>query len=249
MFPIDKLAMTFDIESSRQEPALNSKASKQELTTSCAKWKLLLVSLVTLCCGVWLLLSVGVPITVELSSSALGEIPVKWHIPPIHPLHHGKVVYLSYKETDGTTMYKRIVTAPCAYGMLLFNIGPARSFEPFAYDVYDDAYAYSSNEGLCVLYPSYTGTQTSDKIMWEPQDPTEQEVDLGDQENKISSRVVIPPKAKDSTKRGGDFLIIRKGNFYNPQYYKQLREYVNSFPPDSNVTALMAEYVPNLSTD
>jgi hypothetical protein len=154
---------------------------------------------------------------------------VGWHIKPIHPHHHGKVEYFTEETNDGT-VYKRVFTAPCAAGMLVFNVGPAASYEPFAYDVYEDAYAYSDNNGLCILYPSYTGTQTSNVILWDPEkDPTERQIDLGDLPNKISSRVVIPVGAKNNTKRGGDFLIIRDGNFYNPTYYKHLKALVNSW--------------------
>jgi len=128
-----------------------------------------------------------------------------------------------------------------AHTLILFSSLQAMH-EPYAYDIYEDAFAYSDNNGLCFLYPSYKGTQTSDTIMWTPDDPTEQNVELGDKENKISSRVVIPPDSKNNTRRGGDFLIIRKGKFYNPGYYKRLKEYVNEFPPAADVDAMMKEF-------
>jgi hypothetical protein len=44
--------------------------------------------------------------------------PLTWHINPIKPLHHGKAVFLTQQsDTDGQVLYKRIFTAPCAYGM------------------------------------------------------------------------------------------------------------------------------------
>jgi hypothetical protein len=43
---------------------------------------------------------------------------ITWHINPIKPLHHGKAVFLTQQsDTDGQVIYKRIFTAPCAYGM------------------------------------------------------------------------------------------------------------------------------------
>jgi hypothetical protein len=71
--------------------------------------------------------------------------------------------------------------------------------------------------------------------MWMPTDPTEQTIEpLGDTEHKISSRIVLPDggKANPNRRRAGDFLIIRKGNFYNPNYYKQLKEYIHGWPAD-----------------
>ena len=121
----------------------------------------------------------------------------------------------------------------------IFNIGPAAQYEPFAYDIYEDAYAYSNNGGLCVLYPSYKGVQTSQTILWNPTDPTSRQVPLGDHPNKISTRVVQPPKTKNHTARGGDFLIIRKGNFYNPGYYKHVQELVHNLPETANLETEM----------
>jgi hypothetical protein len=177
----------------------------------------------------------------SLSSGIKGSIP---RIKPIHPLHHGKVNYLITMGVDRHVEYKRTFQAPCAYGMLVFNIGPALDNLPFAYDIYDDAYAYSDNQGLCFFYPSWKGVQTSDQLMWKVGDPTELRVPLGDHENKISSRVVIPENAKTTfvPKRGGDFLIIRKGNFYDPQYYKQIKAYVNNMPADSNINDMLEQF-------
>lgn len=107
---------------------------------------------------------------------------------------------------------------------------------PYAYDIYDDQYVFSENSGLCILYPSYTGTQTSYEPLWTPEDPTEQTIEpLGDEEHKISMRIVLPPNANNNRRRAGDFLIIRKGNFYNANYYKQLKDYINGWPADKEV--------------
>lgn len=175
--------------------------------------------------------------------SSKGMIP-RLNIKPIKPMHHGKVDYLITMNSNHQIEYKRTFQAPCAYGMLVFNIGPAQDNLPFAYDVYEDAYAYSNNQGLCFFYPSWKGIQTSSQMMWMPGDPTELRVPLGDKENKISSRVITPNHAKSSfvPKRGGDFLIIRKGNFYNPQYYKELKAYVNNLPANSNVNEMLEQF-------
>jgi hypothetical protein len=161
---------------------------------------------------------------------------VHWHIKPIKPLHEGKVVYLtSFSDSDDAVVYKRVFTAPCGDGMLVFNVGPAAEYEPYYYELYEDAYAYSDNGGLCVLYPSYRGIQTSPYPLWTARDKTEQTVQLGDVPNKISTRVAVPPGTKsfnhsDFKLRFGDFLVIRGGNFYNPTYYKHLKAEVNSWP-------------------
>jgi hypothetical protein len=118
---------------------------------------------------------------------------------------------------------------------LVFSVVPADENLPYAYDLYDDQYVFSENSGLCILYPSYTGTQTSYEPLWTPDDPTEQTIEpLGDEEHKISMRIVIPNNHVNANrKRAGDFLIIRKGNFYNANYYKQLKEYINGWPADT----------------
>eukprot|EP00522_Entomoneis_paludosa_P006346 CAMPEP_0172450592 /NCGR_PEP_ID=MMETSP1065-20121228/8874_1 /TAXON_ID=265537 /ORGANISM="Amphiprora paludosa, Strain CCMP125" /LENGTH=179 /DNA_ID=CAMNT_0013202385 /DNA_START=156 /DNA_END=695 /DNA_ORIENTATION=+ len=148
-------------------------------------------------------------------------------------LSKGKVVYWTKDTTEGTTEYTRIFTVPCAYGVLAFNIGPAPQYAPYAYEIYQDAYAFSDNGGLCPLYPSWKASQTSDFVLWNPQtDANEHEVKLGDTEQLISTRVVQPPHSKANVAHGGDFVIMRKGNFYSPQYFRQLQEHVHSFPPD-----------------
>jgi hypothetical protein len=79
--------------------------------------------------------------------------------------------------------------------------------------------------------------------MWMPTDPTEQTIEpLGDSEHKISSRIVVPDNANPNRRRAGDFLIIRKGNFYNPNYYKQLKEYINGWPADVDVDDMLQKF-------
>ena len=73
-------------------------------------------------------------------------------------LHHGEVLYTTIELPSGR-LYKREFRVPCGYGLLVFNIGPAASNLPYAFDVYDDGYVYSDNGGLCLLYPSYRAHQ------------------------------------------------------------------------------------------
>jgi hypothetical protein len=158
---------------------------------------------------------------------------LSWHIKPIKPHHHGDVIFLTEK-VDGTDhyKYKREFTVPCGYGILVFNIGPALENQPYSYDIYQDNYAYSDNSGLCVIYPSYKGEQEADFPLWEPSDPTQMTIALGDTPTKISTRIVTPVKSKqfDASKKGGDFCIMRSGNFYNPDYYKHLKHEINTWP-------------------
>jgi len=183
-----------------------------------------------------------------ITSSAVTTGVSKWHIKPIHPRHHGRVVYLTESTSDGIK-YKRVFTVPCGDGMLVFNVGPAAEYEPFAYDVYEDAYAYSDNKGLCILYPTYEGVQTADRPLWNEHDLTDQTVGLGDTPTKISTRVVKMPNSKDiDPKRGGDFVIMKGGNFYNPNYYKHLKSEINRWPGNVNVQEKLAELVEQMET-
>jgi len=79
------------------------------------------------------------PLSLALSTTtatATSTSTVGWHIKPIHPHHSGRVVYLTEKNANGI-IYKRVFSVPCNYGMLVFNVGPAKSYEPFSYDVYE----------------------------------------------------------------------------------------------------------------
>jgi hypothetical protein len=190
-----------------------------------------------------------------LRSAGSSSSNVHWHIKPIKPLHEGKVVYLTeFSDKDDAVVYKRIFTAPCGNGMLVFNVGPAAEYEPYTYELYEDAYAYSNNGGLCFLYPSYQGIQTSPYPLWTARDKTEQTVKLGDVPNKISTRVAVPPGTKsfnhsDTKYRGGDFLLIRDGNFYNPTYYKHLKAEINSWPEHlkaEDMSILLSEWMATL---
>ena len=165
------------------------------------------------------------------------------NVPQSHlqkPHHTGHVTYVTEISSDRNHLvYKRIFNAPCGYGMLVFNVGPAAVYEPYTYELYEDAYAYSDNDGLCLLYPSYNGVQEATVPLWSFRDEMEMTVPLGDRPTQISTRIVIPPNTKpfnttddpNHPYHGGDYLIIREGNFYNPTYYKNVKELINRWPP------------------
>jgi len=165
-------------------------------------------------------------------------------IPPFHPHHTGKIHYSSVMDTDGSVTYRREIQAPCDYGMLVFNIGPSMDNLPYHYDVYGDAYLWSDNGGLCILYPDYTGYQVSSNgPFWRPgYDPTTVKfrdlVPNPGHMHRISSRILRPPtgasKHSDTINRNkaGDYIIMGHHNFYGINFYKQLKDYVNSWGPN-----------------
>lgn len=164
-------------------------------------------------------------------------------IPPIHPVHTGQVHYSSSMDADGTILYRRDIEAPCDYGMLLFNIGPSNDNLPYLYDVYADAYLWSDNGSLCILYPTYTGYQVSDHgPFWRRgYDPTT--IRFGDlvggprHMHRISSRILRPEEASRHSEqinktKAGDYIIMGHYNFYGIDFYKALKEYVNDWGPN-----------------
>jgi len=165
-------------------------------------------------------------------------------IPPIHPVHTGSVVYSSVMDGAGTVTYRRDIHAPCDYGMLLFNIGPSRDELPYHYDIYGDAYLYSNNGGLCILYPEYIGYQMSqDGPFWRPgYDPTQVRfnnlVPANRYMHRISSRILAPPNAAKqhgqviNRAKAGDYIIMGKHDFYGIEFFKSLKNYVNGWGPD-----------------
>lgn len=53
--------------------------------------------------------------------------------------------------------------------------------------------------------------------------------------NKISNRIVRPAQSKDlPAKRGGDFLIVAKGNFYTPDFYKGLKNAIQHWKDEDD---------------
>eukprot|EP00526_Cylindrotheca_closterium_P018130 CAMPEP_0113641660 /NCGR_PEP_ID=MMETSP0017_2-20120614/21875_1 /TAXON_ID=2856 /ORGANISM="Cylindrotheca closterium" /LENGTH=291 /DNA_ID=CAMNT_0000553023 /DNA_START=78 /DNA_END=950 /DNA_ORIENTATION=- /assembly_acc=CAM_ASM_000147 len=154
-------------------------------------------------------------------------------IPPIHPHHTASVTYSSQMGPDGSVQYRRDINAPCEFGMLIFSVGPAKDELPYTYELYNDAYLYSDNNGLCVFYPSYNGYQTSSVPLQNPTDPQQVVFKSLDQSvmHWISSRVFDPHRSKkkwDRTKVG-DYAIIAKHNFYVPGFYKALKAEINAW--------------------
>ena len=171
-----------------------------------------------------------------ISSSVIGLIPP---IPPIHPHHSGFIEYSSHMKPDESVDYRREITAPCNYGMLLFNVGPAKEELPYTYDVYQDAYLFSNNENLCILYPTYKGYQVADFPFWEPEDPRTITVKpLGSHQlHRISSRIVKPSSKstkKINPNRAGDYIIIGKHNFYTVHFFQQLKATVQQWADADN---------------
>lgn len=166
-------------------------------------------------------------------------------IPPIHPHHTGSVQYSSMMNVDGTVTYRRDINAPCDYGMLVFNVGPSKDDLPYDYDVYGEAYLWSDNGKLCILYPTYTGFQVSTQgPFWTPGfDPTtirfaDLVADVSHM-HRISSRMLSPSGATEhahdiNKSRAGDYIIMAHHNFYGINYYKQLKDFVNSWGPDGH---------------
>mmetsp|Transcript_13465 Transcript_13465/g.31111 ORF Transcript_13465/g.31111 Transcript_13465/m.31111 type:complete len:280 (-) Transcript_13465:348-1187(-) len=163
-------------------------------------------------------------------------------IPPIHPRHTGSVQYSSVLDENNVVTYRRDIHAPCDYGMLVFNVGPSRDDLPYDYDLYGDAYLWSDNGGLCILYPTYTGYQVSTTgPFWSPgYDPSA--VRFGDltpgvdHMHRISSRILVPPgdagrnhQRTIDRKRAGDYVIMAHHDFYDINYYKVLKDYVNKW--------------------
>jgi hypothetical protein len=154
-------------------------------------------------------------------------------IPPIHPHHGGVVTYSSHMSADGSVEYRRDIKAPCDHGMLVFSVGLAKDDMPYTYEVYNDAYLYSSNNGLCILYPTFSGYQVSRNPFWNPTDPMR--IDIKplalNVMHWISSRVVDPhhSKKKYDRKVTGDYIIMAKHDFYNPHFYQEVKATINGW--------------------
>lgn len=170
--------------------------------------------------------------TAEMSMDAW-SVGKKIHPPHPKKLHHGEVLYKTVEDATEGRYYDRQFLIPCGYGLLVFNIGPADTNMPYDFDVYDDGYIFSNNGDMCVFYPSYKAHQNGPTPFWMPEDPTSFRVPLGDKLTKISSRVNKHPHTKETSKavvaRGGDYLVMTKGDFYTPHYYQELKQMVNTW--------------------
>lgn len=148
---------------------------------------------------------------------------------------HGHVSYQATLKPNNQIDYTREFTAPCDYGILVFNVGPAASYMPFKYDVYQDAYVFSNNDKLCWFYPTYRGIQKGPFPWWVQGDPTNFDVPTGLTMTKISHRIVRPAGSQnfDATK-GGDYLIMAHHNFFTPAFYENLKDEINSWTDDDS---------------
>ena len=150
-----------------------------------------------------------------------------------HASRHGHVMYQATLKPNQQIEYTREFTAPCDFGILVFNIGPAAQYLPYKYDLYQDAYVFSNNKKMCWAYPSYRGIQRGPFPWWVQGDPTSFDVPTGKTPTKISSRIFRPLGSKNFTAtKGGDFLIMAHGKFYTPTFYKDLKAAVNSWTDD-----------------
>jgi len=158
-------------------------------------------------------------------------------IPPFHPHHSGSVQYSSVMN-NGQISYRRDVDAPCDDGMLIFTVGVAAKELPYEYDLYNEAYLYSDNAGLCVFYPTYVGYQISPTPLWTVGvDPTtviftNLSLDPSSM-HRVSSRqlhnIQNPTTEGIDPDKLGDYVIMAKHDFYSIDYYKQLKAYINSW--------------------
>jgi hypothetical protein len=191
---------------------------------------------VTLCCCLGYLYAVWTPATLP-GSSGIGSWRNSFRndIKPIKPLHQCTISYTESKGEDHSIGYERHFKIPCGYSLLVFNVGPAQEYQPFMYDVNDDDGFYIQNEDnlLCLLKPFHEAGQGGSAPYWEPQDATNFAIKLGLDPQKISSRVVVPAKAKKiDPVMGGDFAIVAHGNFCTPYFYKTLKRMVHDWSFD-----------------
>jgi hypothetical protein len=166
--------------------------------------------------------------------------------------HHGSVAYSQAGTKDGW-IYKRTFAVPCDYGVLVFNIGPAPMKEPYEFEVYDDAYLWSDNNHLCLLYPHWWGYQMGPEPFWMPKDATHvNNIPLGTKQvtrisTKVNEQHNAQPVDKDIQKKGGDYVVMAKGQFWSPNYYDGLKAYVHSWKKDQDIqTALEDWMVPRM---
>lgn len=166
-------------------------------------------------------------------STGIAQIPP---IPPFHPHHDGSVHYSSIMN-NGVVSYRREINAPCDYGMLIFTVGVANKELPYEYELYNEAYLWSDNAGLCILYPTYQGYQVSNEPFWklgvDPETVTFTNL-IADPSSmhRVSSRelkVQNPTISGIDKSKLGDYVILARHNFYDVNYYKQLKRFINSW--------------------
>ena len=141
------------------------------------------------------------------------------------------------------TLMVRVSSKGSCYSILHFGSN-SNSFSchchPFRNNsVYDNASLYSDNNHLCLLYPHYIGYQIGPEPFWMPSDPSQITVPLGrDKVSRISTKINHHVESKpidDSIRsRGGDYVIMAHGRFWNPRYYDNLKSMVHGWTKDKD---------------
>jgi hypothetical protein len=173
--------------------------------------------------------------TISINSES-ASIKLRKHFHPGKKINNGRVNYVVTDNPDQGRVYTREFTAACAYGILAFSVGPAPEYAPYQFEVYNDEYAYSDNDGLCLVLPTYKGTESrTTEPYWMPDDATEVVIEF----NTMTHISTVVPKVRDGKQLNddsdfGDYAIIAKGNFYSAEYYKDLKAHVNSWKVGEN---------------
>ena len=156
----------------------------------------------------------------------------------------GDVYYSTFRDHHKhRRVYKREFTIPCNYGVLVFNIGPASKDQSFDFELYDTAYLWSNNYYMCWVYPYYSAFQMrTHQPFWkdgiDPKHQTYRNVN-SDKLNHISTHINInhnntKPMDKFYAKKGGDYMIMGKGKFWDPHYWDDLRTKIHSWKKEEN---------------
>jgi len=162
---------------------------------------------------------------------------VQKKINPFHHMKHGKVNYL-VEVTDEGRIYHRDMYAPCAYGILVFQVAPALEAMSYSLEVYNDEFTYRDNSGLCAFKPNYQHGWTSDVPYITDKDPT-LVLSKFNYVTRMSSKQMSPPP--QGTKKldpgfmeeyAGDYFVVARGRFYTADVYHQILDIVHNWEPD-----------------
>ena len=141
----------------------------------------------------------------------------KWS--PFDGKSDARVYYGTTQDDHHRMMYKRDYVLPCNYGLLVLNVGPAPTDQHYDFDIYDDAYLWSNNNNMCVLYPHWKAYQQGYQPMWNPTDPTYYSYNHVNKHemHKISTLIHHRDGTKDIDAgikaKGGDYVIFGRGPF------------------------------------
>lgn len=157
-------------------------------------------------------------------------------------------VHYSPVIDKGVVAYKREFTVPCDDGVLVFNVGPAPVDASYEFEVYDDAYLWSNNGGLCFLYPHYQAYQIWSKPFWNESDPKYYAFKhvKRTQMHRISTKVNVQEDAKQVDSgikaKGGDYVVFGGGKFWTPHYWDALRNTVHSWKKGTDVDEALEQW-------